>query len=120
TLMLMGTKWYHRDVSEAPEAPLPLLLTTTADRDYRPAMAAALLALIIYALTLGGTYVYDDRYIILSDPRIQDGSLWRQYWTKDYFNGGADNLYRPLVSMSYAIQAKLHGTGETARGRSTW
>jgi hypothetical protein len=39
-------------------------------------------------------------------------SQWGQYWTKDYFNGGADNLYRPLVSMSYAIQAKLHGTGE--------
>src|SRR6185295_9455327 len=82
------------------------------DRDYRPAIASALLALSIYAVTLGGTYVYDDRYIVLTDPRIADVSQWGQFWTRDYFNGGADNLYRPLVSMSYAIQAKLHGTGE--------
>src|SRR5207302_1491031 len=56
----------------------------------------------------------DDRYILLSDPRVGDVGQWGQYWTKDYFNGGADNLYRPLVSMSYALQAKLHGRGEGA------
>src|SRR5688500_19812564 len=54
-----------------------------------------------------GTYVYDDRYILLQDPRVGDAARWGEYWTKDYFYGGADNLYRPLVSMSYAIQAKL-------------
>ncbi len=112
----MGPKWYHRNVSETPETPetpeASLPLPMTAERDYRPAIAAAVLALIIYAITLGGTYVYDDRYIILTDPRVSDVGRWGQYWTKDYFNGGADNLYRPLTSMSYAIQAKLHGIGE--------
>ena len=79
---------------------------------YNPAILAAAAALVVYAVTLGGTYVYDDRYIILTDPRIDDVSRWGEYWTKDYFFGGADNLYRPLVSMTYAIQAKLHGRSE--------
>src|SRR5438477_9569180 len=80
--------------------------------DWKPAIWSALLALILYAITLGGTYVYDDRYILLTDPRVGDTSQWGQFWTKDYFNGAADNLYRPLVSMSYALQAKLHGRGD--------
>ncbi len=81
-------------------------------RDWRPAILSALAALAIYAVTLAGTYVYDDRYIVQLDPRVSDVAKWREYWTKDYFNGGADNLYRPLVSMSYAIQAKLLGNDE--------
>ena len=75
---------------------------------------AAIAGVVVYAVTLAGTYVYDDRYIILTDPRIADASRWHEYWTKDYFLGGADNLYRPLVSMSYALQARLHGTSERA------
>ncbi|MEA2708453.1 MAG: protein O-mannosyl-transferase, partial [Phycisphaerales bacterium] len=81
---------------------------------WRPAILAALAALAVYAVTLGGAFVYDDRYIILIDPRIANFSRWGEFWTKDYFLGGADNLYRPLVSMSYAIQAKLHGTSDRA------
>src|SRR5688500_4775125 len=73
---------------------------------WRPALLAALAALVVYAVTLGGTYVYDDRYIVLADPRVDDVSRWGEFWSKDYFLGGADNLYRPLVSMSYALQAK--------------
>ncbi len=89
--------------------PLSSILVFSPDR--RPAVLSALAALIVYAVTLGGTYVYDDRYIVQADPRIW-GSKWGEIWTKDYFNGGADNLYRPLVSMTYAIQAKVHGTKE--------
>ncbi len=80
-----------------------------ATADHRPAIASALLAIALFAITLGGTYIYDDLYIIGIDPRVRDPSLWWQYWTKDYFNGGVDNLYRPLMSMSYAIQWQLHG-----------
>lgn len=77
--------------------------------DWRPAIASGLLAIVLFAITLGGTYIYDDLYIIGIDPRLRDPSRWGEYWTKDYFNGGVDNLYRPLVSMSYAIQWWLHG-----------
>src|SRR6478735_1144978 len=74
-----------------------------------PALAAAGLALALYAVTLGGTYVYDDLYIVRDDPRLHDPSLWGAYWTRDYFLGGVDRLYRPLVSLSYAVQWQLHG-----------
>ncbi|MGB7160425.1 MAG: hypothetical protein WBD40_20325, partial [Tepidisphaeraceae bacterium] len=87
---------------------LPLVDQST-DSNWRPALASAALAIALFAITLGGTYIYDDLYIIGLDPRIKDPSLWGQFWTKDYFNGGADNLYRPLVSMSYAVQWQLHG-----------
>lgn len=74
-----------------------------------PALAAAALALAVYAVTLGGTYVYDDVFIARDDPRLHDTSRWGEYWTSDYFAGGVDRLYRPLVSMSYAVQWRLHG-----------
>lgn len=82
----------------------------------RPALLSALAALLVYAVTLGGTYVYDDLYIVQLDPRLLEASRWGEYWTRDYFYGGADNLYRPLVSMTYAVQSKLHGNGD----RSAW
>ncbi len=78
-------------------------------RDWRPAIIAALAALSLYAVTLGGTYVYDDRNILFGDERISDVSRWGEFWTRGYVPRAADNLYRPLTSMSYAIQWKLHG-----------
>src|SRR5688572_6616148 len=74
-----------------------------------PALAAAGLALALYAVTLGGTYVYDDLFIARDDPRLRDPAHWGAYWTRDYFLGGVDRLYRPLVSMSYALQWQVHG-----------
>src|SRR5437016_4683500 len=69
-----------------------------------PVIASALLAIALYAVSLNGTFVYDDVVIAGSDPRLHDVGKWGDIWTKDYFNGGLDNLYRPLVTQSYAIQ----------------
>jgi hypothetical protein len=79
-------------------------------RQHLPAILAAALAIAIYAVTIGGTYIYDDVAIVnpTIDPRLASPSLWGRYWTESY-NQGVDNLYRPLVSMSYAIQWWLHG-----------
>jgi len=74
-----------------------------------PAIAAAALAIVLYAVNLGGTYVYDDLQIVTMDPRVQSPDHWKELWTKDYFNGAIDNLYRPLTSQTYAIQWWLHG-----------
>jgi len=71
-------------------------------------MLAALLALVLYAISLGGTYVYDDMYIVREDPRVQEGK-WREAWTTDYNRGGTDNLYRPLITTSYILEWQLHG-----------
>src|SRR5207248_400757 len=57
-----------------------------------PALAAAGLALLLYAVTLGGNFVYDDIAIVQLDARGSSPRMWGQYWTKDYFNGGLDNL----------------------------
>ena len=80
-----------------------------ASRSWAPAASAALLASALYAITLGGTYIYDDAYIVGEDPRVRQPRLWGQFWTHDWFNGGLDNLYRPLVSQSFGIQMWLHG-----------
>jgi protein O-mannosyl-transferase len=78
-------------------------------RSYTPAVLSAALAIALYAITLGGTKIYDDAFIVGQDPRIHHPALWGQYWTKDWFNGGLDNLYRPLVSQSFALEMWLHG-----------
>ncbi|MBC8109224.1 MAG: hypothetical protein H7Z14_21740 [Anaerolineae bacterium] len=73
-----------------------------------PAITSAVAALIVYAVTLGGTFVYDDFDVFAADARLRVPSTWSRYWTESY-NGGVDNLYRPLVSMTYAIQWLIHG-----------
>src|SRR5437868_391636 len=78
-----------------------------------PAAASAALALALYAITLGGTYIYDDRPILQQDPRLTSPARWKELWTRDYFNGGPDNLYRPLVSTTYALQVWGHGASES-------
>lgn len=75
---------------------------------FLPAVASALLAIALFAISIGGTYIYDDVGILQLDPRLRDPAQWVKYWTESY-NQGVDNLYRPLVSMSYAIQWWLHG-----------
>ncbi len=74
-----------------------------------PAAVSALAAILVYAITLGGIFVYDDIAIVRDDPRVRNPALWSQLWTKDYFNGGIDNLYRPIVSCSYALEWFIHG-----------
>jgi hypothetical protein len=73
-----------------------------------PAIVSAAAALVVYAVTLGGTFIYDDFDVFANDARLRVPAQWWKYWT-DSYNGGVDNLYRPLVSMTYAIQWLLHG-----------
>ncbi len=73
-----------------------------------PALLAATLSLSAYAVTLRGTFVYDDLDVFKNDDRLRQPATWAKYWTESY-NGGVDNLYRPLVSMTYALQWLLHG-----------
>src|SRR6185437_765477 len=72
-------------------------------------LVVALLAFAAYAITLGGTYIYDDVAVVHDDPRVLQPSKWVQLWTKPYFAKSVDQLYRPLVSMSFAIENWMHG-----------
>jgi tetratricopeptide (TPR) repeat protein len=81
----------------------------SSPRPWAPAALSAILASALYAITLGGIYIYDDYFIVGQDARVHNPKLWGQFWTKDWFNGGLDNLYRPLVSQSFGIEMWLHG-----------
>ena len=72
-------------------------------------LASAVLAIVLYSVTLGGTYVYDDVMIVRDDPRVHHLHDWFRVWKTDYFDGGIDNLYRPITSSSYALEWWLHG-----------
>ena len=107
------------------------------------ALIAALVGMALYAVTLGGTYIYDDVYHLFNDwrthprkvvrsqpapaaatapaavleaeylpPAIEDPRAWHLYLTESY-NDAVDNLYRPVTSLSYAVQATLHGRHES-------
>ena len=104
-LAAAGTATSSRDdVRGASDASDP-----TSPRRRRPWLLPALLAALLYAHTLGGTWVYDDLFHARDDARLRDPGGWRQYLTEGYVPGGVDRLWRPLVSLSYAVQWKLGG-----------
>jgi hypothetical protein len=72
-------------------------------------LAPALLGLGLYALTLRGVFVYDDLYSCKADERLTHPRQWIEFLREGYMVGGADNLWRPLVSFTYALQAWGNG-----------
>ncbi len=74
-----------------------------------PALLAAVVSLALYAVTLRGTYVYDDVSVVQDDPRVADPHRWAEFLTGAYMPGALDNLYRPLTSLSIAVEYWLHG-----------
>jgi hypothetical protein len=74
-----------------------------------PYLIPAALAVVLYAHTLGGTWIYDDRFHAQTDRRLRDPGGWRAYLTEGYVPGGVDHLWRPLVSLSFAAQRHLTG-----------
>ena len=74
-----------------------------------PAVVAVVITLALYAITLGGTHTYDDVYHAREDPRLSRPEYWRYFWTDQYCIDGVDRLYRPLTSMSYAVQCYTTG-----------
>ena len=95
---------------------LPLMSSGEIKRDSHspvavqalPAILAAVAALAIYSITLGGTYVYDD-VIVHEDPRFTHTNLWPQFWTRAYMPDAVDKLYRPLTCLSFAVEYSIHG-----------
>lgn len=75
----------------------------------RPLLIPALIAILLYAITVPGTLIYDDRALVEEDARLKSVGQWGRFFTESY-NGGIDNLYRPIVSMTYAVQHAIHGT----------
>lgn len=68
-------------------------------------------ALFLYTNTLLNGFVWDDRALIVENPRIQqlDKAALRLFFTTHFWDGIKDvpGLYRPLVTLSYAIDYQV-------------
>lgn len=90
--------------AEPRAAPRPWLFT----------VAALLAVTIVYAETLGGAFVWDDRYLIEDAPLVTEPQPLSAYFANPFWVGGeqgsdARAYYRPLVTLSYALDHALHG-----------
>jgi tetratricopeptide (TPR) repeat protein len=78
---------------------------------------AALLVFVavvaVYLQTLGGPFVWDDRLLVLDASLVEQGGSLGDYFRSPFWSGGtlhgADtNYYRPLVTLSFALDRALH------------
>lgn len=74
-----------------------------------PWLLAALIGICVYCVTLGGTYIYDDQFAAHNDTRLASVSHWGEFWTEAYYPHSQDRLYRPLTSMTFAIEWSMFG-----------
>jgi uncharacterized membrane protein (UPF0136 family) len=86
-------------------------MSPSCRRPWFPALAGGLVSLALYAVTLRAPInIYDDGFLVAGpDIRVRSPRLWGQFWTRDFFHGGIDNLYRPLASQSFGLQWWLTG-----------
>jgi hypothetical protein len=73
-----------------------------------PAILAFAASLAVYAVTLNGSYFYDDT-ILKEDRRFTHREYWPQFWTREYMPNAIDSLYRPLTCMTFAVEFYVHG-----------
>lgn len=69
----------------------------------------ALLAGLLFAGTLSHEYVLDDTRLVRGNPRLVPPAPIADLLTSDYWAPEASGLYRPLVTLSYAANARLGG-----------
>ena len=84
-------------------------MSTSSPRHHTPLIAA--LALLLYAGTLDNAFVLDDHTAIRDNPLVHRADPI-EIFTSDYWSGyHADHsgLYRPLTTLSYALQYRLCG-----------
>ncbi len=65
-----------------------------------PPALVALVAVAVFANTLSHEFVYDDRWVILENPRVHALGTWREILTSPWWPRG---LYRPLTSFTFAL-----------------
>jgi len=85
-----------------------------------PARVVRLAALIVivaiaavYVQALGGGFLWDDRLLIMGVPLVERTASLSEYLRHPFWMGmsGArlDSYYRPLVTLSFALDHRLHG-----------
>ncbi|MGQ0815129.1 MAG: hypothetical protein ACT4O1_11770 [Gemmatimonadota bacterium] len=66
------------------------------------ALAVALAAVLAYALSLTNGFAFDDVVLIPNDPRVTQAQIGALL-TRPYWNDSALGLYRPLTSVTFAL-----------------
>lgn len=74
--------------------------------DWLAAMAAVLLAIGVYASSVGFQFAYDDVHIIVDSQRLHSLANWREILTSTWW---ADAVYRPLTALSLAVDWTISG-----------
>jgi len=87
--------------SEAPRLPRPTILL----------FALALLAILPFAASLGGWFIYDDFKLVIHNDGVREFRL-KELWTEEFFptaQGPQLHYFRPLVSTTLAIDWAIFG-----------
>ncbi len=80
---------------------------------WKPALVVFLAAFALYAGTIGHDFVWDDGDLIVDNPAIRtlDGATLRSMFLENFWSNiqRAGGYYRPLVTLSYHIDYRVHG-----------
>jgi len=69
---------------------------------------------VVYVQALGGPFLWDDRLLVLDAPLVEKTNALGDYFRHPFWMGaGAQphdlTYYRPLVTLSFALDHRLHG-----------
>jgi protein O-mannosyl-transferase len=73
------------------------------------ALCVLVVAVLVFAPSLWNGFAYDDNWIIALDGRIHDLSMAPRIFVQSYWPNPDIGLYRPLASLSYAIDWAIAG-----------
>lgn len=77
------------------------------------ALVVLVAVLVVYMQALGGGFVWDDRFLILGAPLVERGASLDEYLRAPFWTGAGggeqSGYYRPLVTLSFALDHRLHG-----------
>ncbi|MBX9927870.1 MAG: hypothetical protein K2X99_03070 [Gemmatimonadaceae bacterium] len=84
---------------------------STPARSDRAALTGVLVLAVLLALpALGHGFTYDDRWIIVENPRVHSLTEWWRVFVEPYWPNRRDpSLYRPLTTLGFAVQWALGG-----------
>jgi protein O-mannosyl-transferase len=74
-------------------------------------LAAVALHLLVYAAAIPGSFTFDDRSIVVMDPRVSGPAPLGETFSRPYFMPGQ---YRPLTLFSLGLDVRLFGLSPTA------
>ena len=75
-----------------------------------PALVVAAAVAVAFGAALLNRFTYDDRMVIQeAEPLFRDLPLWETLLSTDYFLASHESTYRPVVTLSYALDYAVGG-----------